>query len=270
MKEGSINMTEPQTTILDYKPQFDPDFFGKTVYVASASRDHDFCNDSVLSFATLAASVPLGCKAMIGIESNFIHVARNIIFFKAKAAQADYLITHDSDVSLIASPGPPVGYLIKQALKYNVDMIGGVVFRNHYYNGLAPDVFNRNKDGRMIPIDAYPQGMTKVDGVGASFLFLTKRLIQAFTDEKIREFGNPFDFTHQSEDFAFCERVKKLGFEIYVDGALEFSHIKSIPLTRQLWEMNRSATTREPRNNEIRTRQRRPRRHRRQGSRSVI
>jgi hypothetical protein len=221
---------------MNQSKQSDPDFINKKIVIASAARDHDWYNEAVMSFANIVSSVPLGCMSIVGIESNFIHVARNIIFSKAQESEADYLATIDSDVVLISSPAPVIPYLIKQSKKYKADMIGGIILRNHAGVGLAPDVFNVNHEGHMVPIDTWPKEMTSVDGVGASFLFLTKRLIQAFTPEKIREFGNPFDFTHQSEDFAFCTRVKKLGFKIFVDPTIGFGHKKAMTLTKESWK----------------------------------
>jgi len=227
---------------LDYnKTSHETVLVGKKIMIAAPARDHDFVNDAVVSFANIVASVPPGNQCLIGIESNFIQVARNKLFARAYENDIDYFISMDSDVALLSSPEPIVPYLVKQSDKYGADMIGGIVVRD-MFGKLVPDIIRANEQGRLVFWDSWPNEMACVDAVGGSFLFITKKLIKAFTKEKISKFGMPFDFRNMaSEDFSFCGRVRELGFKIWVDPAIQLGHQKSVTWTKSTWDEKQQA-----------------------------
>jgi len=119
-------------SILNYKPRKDScdqrsqNITGKRIMVASPARNHDWVNQSVITYANIVASIPEGNFPILNIEPDLVHFARTKIFAHAHALDVDYLISVDSDSVLINSPGPIVPYLIRQSEKYDAQMICGL------------------------------------------------------------------------------------------------------------------------------------------------
>lgn len=80
-----------------------------------------------------------------------------------------------------------------------------------------------------------PNGLVKVDGVGAGCLLLHRSLLE--TMRTVYPPAKPwfdmgvFDGIPCGEDFTFCHRVKQMGFDIYAHPSALVNHFKEFKLT---------------------------------------
>lgn len=127
-------------------------------------------------------------------------ILRNRLIKEFLQSDCDYLFSVDTDVII------PKGSL-KRLIDNDKDIVS-MVIRNH------PSFMAHNimVNGRHLPL--IPEGLIPVDVTGAVYL-IKRRVIEA---------GVRYDYHVQGEDVAFCEKAKKLGFEIYCDTRLKPIH----------------------------------------------
>jgi precorrin-6B methylase 2 len=168
-------------------------------------------------------------------SSSFISATRNMCAVDLKQ---DYLMFVDDDEKF-----PP--YAIRQLLEANKDIIGGLYYKKgDDFNPMAV-VISQEK----MNIDYVKDIPTKpflCDGVNTGFLLIKKKVFEAFTPDKVKELGMPFNFWTRpsdgreiSEDWAFCMRASKLGFKIWCDPTFPIGHMGDKEYTRTDYESKR-------------------------------
>jgi len=146
---------------------------------------------------------------------------RNSIMENCKS---DYLMMIDSDMVFKRDA---IEHLVKQ----DKDVISGVAYKKA--PPFEPVVANLtpNKQSYQFFADFPKDKSFQCEGVGGAFLLIKKKVIDAFTPEVIAKMGKPFNTKYRkngnviSEDFSFCERVRELGFEIWVDPIPDLGHV---------------------------------------------
>lgn len=153
------------------------------------------------------------------ITSSWISSARNRV---VADLDKDFLMFVDSDIIFPADA-------IKKLLLANKDIIGGLYYKKG--DGNMPVAAIIDEDGEHHCIKEVPDKVFEVDAIGTGFLLIKKTVFDAFTAEKRKELGDPFNFWtkpdggEDSEDWSFCRRAKKLGFKIWCDPTIEIGHI---------------------------------------------
>jgi hypothetical protein len=205
--------------------------------IACCNRD-DFKAETVASYAGLAVQAALLTgRATVQIlpQTAFVDKSRNAALEIARNNGVDWLLFVDSDVALISDAQNILAGMIEQ----DRDMLSGLYvdrafpYRAHVYQFAPYGVQN---------IADYPSEPFRAQAVGAGFLLISKRVMEAFTPEFCAEWGQPFNFLNYGlpnelrEDVAFCWRVQKLGFELWVDPRIALAHVGKMPFTVQHWE----------------------------------
>jgi len=155
------------------------------------------------------------------LTSALVVQGRNSIM---EACKTDYLIMIDSDMVF---ENDAIEHLIKQ----DKDVISGVAYKKAPPFEPVVAHLTPNKQGYQFYADFPKDKAFQCEGVGGSFLLIKKKVIDAFTPEVIGRIGRPFNTKFRangnviSEDFSFCERVRELGFEIWVDPIPNIGHI---------------------------------------------
>lgn len=208
-----------------------------TIAIASPNRD-DFKGETVATLMNLAAQATAysgRSPAIILPQTAFVDKSRNLAWDVARKMGVDWLLFVDSDVALISDAQNILAGMIEQ----DRDMLSGLYvdrafpYRAHVYQFAPYGVQN---------IADYPSDPFRAQAVGAGFLLISKRVMEAFTPEFCAEWGQPFNFLNYGlpnelrEDVAFCWRVQKLGFELWVDPRIALAHVGKMPFTVQHWE----------------------------------
>lgn len=137
----------------------------------------------------------------------------------------DYLLFIDDDIT------PPLN-MLEVLLAHDKDVVGSLSFCMSYNDEglLAPFAVSTRKNENDEQKQYIGNGLEEVDATGASCLLIKRKVLE--------DMERPFCFKYKSnglleqgEDLTFCDKVKEMGFEIWVDFNLVSGHIKSINIT---------------------------------------
>lgn len=156
-----------------------------------------------------------------------VHHARNEIVKSTltRYPEATHLFFIDDDICV-----PPDGLL--RLLSHNLPVVTGMYVQRALPT--LPVVFRRDKNGHHVHLTKFCTGLQEVDGCGAGCLLIRTDVLRA-----IEATGEPwFNFPKSgiSEDLAFCERVKKLGYPIVLDLDVRCTHLGIMEFTYDLFE----------------------------------
>lgn len=156
----------------------------------------------------------------------------------AKDSDSDWLFFLEIDVEYL---------LTADILGFMIDC-GKNVLSGVYHQGsfpFRPMVYNFAESGLIENFCQIPDGMFRCEATGMGFLMLSKKVIQAFTDDVIAEMGKPFDYLYENntvklrQDPAFFWRLKKLGFEVWAHSGIPLAHIKKHKIVPSLFETSK-------------------------------
>lgn len=184
----------------------------------------DITPEFFMSMLTLQGHMLCTSKYNIRIdlrEGCYVHQSRNKIF---RMCQDDYLMFIDSDMAFPADG-------LQKLIELDKDIVGGLYFNR---KDALPLAFNDNGKGRYRAIDEIPDKPFQCDAIATGFMLIKQKVIEGFykaiNDKKLKQL--PFDFIRYEEDgfelgedMAFCNRAKKLGFEIWCDPTINIVHI---------------------------------------------
>jgi len=129
----------------------------------------------------------------------------------------DYLVMLDADIV------PSKNFL--DLIKFDKDIISGLCC-GWRFNTLIPFALLDTKKGIKASSE---QGLIKVDKVGTGALIIKKKVLE--------EIKRPFDVEYdkdgiviKGEDFSFCEKAKRAGYEIWVHTDYICNHYREINL----------------------------------------
>ncbi len=201
--------------------------------IAIPNRD-DFKGEMVATLFQVATLRQYQFR-LFQMQTTFIDEARNAAFEDARAVGADYLFFLDTDVSVEIE-----GDVLTPLIEAGRDIMTGVYYQHSY--PYYPVVYMFSERGLIRNFGRIPEELFRVDATGAGFLLISKKVINAFTPQVIRDLGRPFDFWHYGqpdmlrEDAAFCLRAKKLGLEIWADPSIPLAHVGKQKMTSRHWE----------------------------------
>jgi len=164
-------------------------------------------------------------------------VARGNIAQCAIDSDADYVFWCDSDIVLPQ-------YAITQLLADKQDFVTGIYFQKvgeHW-----PLIANFDSVGKKYNwMVLWPENVVApIDGCGFGCVLTSTKMLrdikamwerehpvpQGMTENEIREHANPwFEFAKFSEDFEFCQRAKRAGYQLHVDTAVICGHLPPPP-----------------------------------------
>jgi hypothetical protein len=145
-------------------------------------------------------------------EDGRIDQARNDAFFDSQTYGMDFLFMLDSDNAHISPESP-----LPKMVALGKDIVTGVYVQKKY--PYRPNVFQFSQNGKLrnfADIESFP---FQVEATGGGFLLISKKVLQAFTPEVVKELGKPFSMWHYGqvdelgEDASFCMRCKILGLK---------------------------------------------------------
>lgn len=186
-----------------------------------------FCfHDSLIRAITeLGPEVIAGIQA-VSAGAMGLDRARNEICERFLATEEKWLLFIDADMQFEPSD---VLALLKAADNKSRPVVGGLCFmlkgmNEEYGPVLAPTMFKG-----LDHIMAY-KGLQKCDATGAAFLLIHRSVL-----EKIGEnwFSHHPTQDTQSEDWAFCRRLKDNDVPLFVDTTVKIGHQKDVILSER-------------------------------------
>lgn len=155
-----------------------------------------------------------------------VHTARNSIIKSALEQRPD--ITHvffiDDDVCV-----PPDGLM--RLLSHNAPVVTGLYIQRA--DPMMPVIYRRNAQGQHVHITKFCDGLQEIDACGAGCLLVRADVLRA-----IEATGEPWfnwPASGLSEDLAFCERVKALGYPILLDFDVKCTHLGILEVTYDMF-----------------------------------
>lgn len=145
---------------------------------------------------------------------------RNLI---AKMALEDKTVTHllwlDTDV-ICESPTDP-NQALSMLLQCNVPVVSGL-YRAKKSKGEYPYAMWMKNPGGIgyLGLQSWTGNFIKVDAIGFGFVLVRREVF-----EKVPEPWFVWDKQYPSEDFDFCEKINRHGFEIKVFTDVKLSHV---------------------------------------------
>jgi hypothetical protein len=210
------------------------------IAIACCNRD-DYKAETVGTLFYLGIQAATYCKKYVPFiqpQTCWIDVARNVAWDTAKGMGVDGLLFIDSDVDVMNITKVDV---IERLISLRKDIITGIyVDRQFPYRA---HIYNFTKEGLIQNIPDFPMDKPfKLDGGPGGFLYISKKVMDAFTPEVEKELGKPFHIWHYGqpdqigEDVAFCMRAKKLGIDVWADPTIQLGHSGKQKFTLAHWE----------------------------------
>lgn len=147
----------------------------------------------------------------------YIYHNRNEIVREFLRGSWEYLLQLDMDI--IFKPE-----MLERLLRHGKDVVFGLYTLMQAGKPIS-SVFNL--DGK--PIGKHGEGLIEV-AMGGTGVCLVRRGVF----EKVGEHWFDFSAEKQSEDTAFCARVREAGFKLYADLDIETAHVKDMFLSNRL------------------------------------
>ena len=153
------------------------------------------------------------------IAGTLVYWARNRLAKRAIDNGFTHVLWLDSDMTF----GPDI---VDDLLFCGKDMVcGAFVSRKPPY---GPCVYSSIDDpGNMIKVENFGTEPFRVDGCGFATVLTSVELLKAVWDRFDTCFRPTEDY---GEDLAFCDRVKKLGREIWCEPTVRPGHIAHVPV----------------------------------------
>jgi hypothetical protein len=173
-------------------------------------------------------------------KSAYVDGNANAVFKRAQKVGADYLFMIETDLENASG-----GDVLYHMIGLGADVVSGIYYRGSYPYRPILHGYTDNLGELQFPGEWPETEPFFMDSVGSGFLLISKKVMDAFTPEKIAEIGEPFDYLIKDNkivwrnDLAFCYRMKQLGFKILVDPRIALNHIKMQPITGAHWKASR-------------------------------
>lgn len=161
------------------------------------------------------------------VTRQIVHQARNDIVkaMLQNHPEATHLFFIDDDICV-----PSDGLL--RLLSHNLPVVTGFCIQRA--TPFMPTVFHKRGDDKLVVATKFCDGLQEVDACGGGCLLIRADVLRA-----IEETGEPwFDWPASglSEDLAFCERVKRLGYPIVLDFDVRCTHLGTLYANYEMFE----------------------------------
>jgi GT2 family glycosyltransferase len=149
--------------------------------------------------------------------------ARNQIAQEFLASPAQWLIMLDNDII------PPAHFLqLIDAAEADGKFLFGIPTPMATDIGLTWNVLTQKDDLQGTYFTKLPKGWNRCDYLGGAFLAIHRSVLEAIK-------GDWFNYTAtKSEDFAFSERARNAGFQLFFHGDYQCDHIHSLSMLEML------------------------------------
>lgn len=162
-------------------------------------------------------------------DTGNLFVERNNMFRHAQKRGCDYLLFIDTDMSF---PLDGLARLIKTSQAYNCPVVCGLaIMRNQPF---LPAVYHMDDKFMVHNITSIPSRPFEIDACGGAFTLISKEILDLFTPEVVKEWGQPFNIANipdhpksfqLGEDVSFCLRLKMMGKKIMCDPSVYCGHV---------------------------------------------
>lgn len=150
---------------------------------------------------------------VLGNPYGVIAIARQMLLNRARQIDPDYAIFIDSDIMIFYS------HFIDQITCHGKDIVGTPYLRPFPKGMFLATIWKR--DGKKSWYKKSCQGFQKCSMTSGGCLCLSRKVIQ---DTRLNFDPPIWDKRKASEDFSYCIRAKKLGYNIWVDCNLQIGH----------------------------------------------
>lgn len=163
---------------------------------------------------------------VLGAKSCYVDENRNELFYRAQKLNADWLLFVDTDSQYMKSDD-----ILGKMMSQEKDVLTGVYYQGYFPH--RPIVYKFTETGLVENYLDIPKGLFKCEACGGGWLLISKKVMDMFTPETIKQYGEPFANLYEDkkvtlhEDVAFCWRLKQLGVEIWADSSIQIEHIKT-------------------------------------------
>lgn len=129
---------------------------------------------------------------------------------------------------------PENNYAITKLLSHNRDVVAGVTpiwWEDKKIFTWSVRLKDKDGNNRALGINELPDRPFKAEQVGGTTLLIKRRVIEALPKPYQQALYNEdcTDFAY-GEDFDFCNKIKKAGFEIWVDPSILCMHFHTVNL----------------------------------------
>jgi hypothetical protein len=165
-----------------------------------------------------------------------VAAARNRIVREFLLTKFEWLLFIDSDMDWTPQH---VRYLLETADAAERPVVGGLCFADQM-GQLFPTIYQLDEEGSYHVALDYPMDKAfPVDGTGAAFILIHRRVLERL-EQKHSEptpwFADSIvNGEERGEDLTFCQRVRDLGYPIYLDARAKIGHTKQRRLTEEEW-----------------------------------
>lgn len=175
------------------------------------------------------------------IVGHSVEHARQILIDKFLKTDCEYYFTMDSDILFLGGVDDPLDRMLSLLVEKNtiMDIIGGLYFykRPPCYPVFRPIELQEiyEKEGK-FPIDynfGIPNKPFEVCWIGNGFKMIKRRVIEEITKMiKVPNLPMIYKNEYVSEDWAFDQRARNLGFKVFVDPTMRLGHLGSYIYTQ--------------------------------------
>lgn len=187
-------------------------------------------------------NVVLHSQSIIGavwhVKGMYIDAARNHFCQQAIEQKATHMFFVDDDMMLPAD-------VITKLLMHNVGIVGAQYFRKFPpHDTVAGDWIESDNTGKIYPPQTLPKGLLKIHVLGMGATLIETRLLVAMKEQ----FGDEHWFRSDvmGEDLHFCERLLKMGEDVWLDCDTVCEHKVSQEIGLEHWKAYHTPQT-EPR-----------------------
>jgi len=172
---------------------------------------------------------------VVAMPGSITTIARNNICDVAEQQKCTHVMFLDTDMTFPSDT-------IQKLLAHDMDIVGGLYFER--YEPYKPAVFWKHPDGSgdYALRNDIPYGETiECDALATGCMLIKldvlRKLEKPWFEYRVAEYGSKKEIKFFSEDIVFSERVKELGYKIFVDTSIECGHIlNDVEVNRAWWE----------------------------------
>jgi len=172
----------------------------------------------------------------ISVEEMLVEDARNELTDEALASpEITHLLFIDDDMTFDPDA-------LERLLKHDLPIVGGLCFsrRVPYHPVLCrkhPDWMARPRTPFGFVYHYPPNALFQVDATGGAFLLIKREVFEKIDATAVARGEEKGAWWARagglSEDFSFCSRAVKVGYEIYVDTGCRIGHVAKVVITEE-------------------------------------
>lgn len=163
----------------------------------------------------------------------------------------DFLYNSDHDWLMMLDDDMIPHAPLKQLVEYNKKVISGLTVVRH--NGIPSPLIQKRVPGKsgevrfrtanLKDLDSETPPLIKVDGIGTGCLLIHREVLEKMQPPWFKFEYDEIGEIKLSEDYAFSEKCRKLGYDMWVDSSWSCGHGKYVDLMEINKLMYKAATS---------------------------